>query len=289
MPKHGASKSQGPVKLSIIIASLLASGCAQLDSLSNDFLNQKDVASQQQPHNSLDPLEAYNDAKDPKFILSEAAKLATEEKEYAQALGYWDQIISQYPDYAPAYVGYSNVGRKINAHQKILAKLYGFKATFPQDVSIMSEIAKVYYDLKNYPESLKEIDNALEIEEYDWKLYSLRGVVSDKLNYYSEARASYDKALELSPDNPVVLNNIAASMIRSDELNEAEFYAIRAMETPEANIQIYRTYAKILALQGHNDKAKEFLTQKLDNKSAVNNILKSVSADISQPILWGRR
>jgi|GEM_PF-4554085 len=293
MSKNRFSNIQTPIKLSLIVASFITSGCSQLDqenigNFQNILANGGAVISEKTAVSLADRIDGVN-AEDPKTILIEAAKMATEKNEYGQALIYWDELTKNYPDYAAGYLGYSSVGRKVNAHQKVLAKLYDYKAEHADDYLIMSEIAKVYYDQKKYKMALEEIDVALTFEKDDWKIYSLRGVISDKLNYFTEARASYDKALALSPENPVVLNNMAASMIHSDELGEAEFYAIKAMEAPSVNDQVYRTYAKILTLRGQTDQAREVLMKKIDDEDKVSRILSSVNANIAKPVLWGRR
>ncbi len=286
------STKNGPVKLSVIIASLLVASCSKIGYNPSQDSVESEQASQTKPMSLVD---ADNDTienldkKDPRFILSEAAKIAFNDKKYREALNYWQQMINQYPDYAPAYLGYSNVARKINLQQQVLVKLYDYKHRFPQNIAIMREIAKVHYELKNYAQALEEVDNAIAIENSDWRLYSLRGVISDKLNYYSEAEASYSKALELSPNNSVVLNNIAVSLMMNNKYDDAESYAVKAMSTPEVNIQAYRTYAKVLTLKGDGDSAKDLLTEKLNDEEKAEDIITSVNAEVSNPAFWGRR
>lgn len=293
--------SKSPVKLSVIIASLLSASCSHFD-MRNGFSgddspqNVSQEIQEQKEDNKLEskPLPLVNqqeelDRDDPKFILSEAARIAFEEKKYSQATDYWQQLINQYPDYAPAYLGYSQAGRKINAHRNVLANLYQFKKQEPQNIAIITEIAKVHYETQDYRQALEEIDTVINMQDSDWKLYSLRGVINDKLHYYSEAIASYNKALELSPDNPTVLNNMAVSMMMKGKYNEAEEYASRSIENPEVSTQAFKTYAKILAFKGDTQKAQEILTEKLKNKDQARDIINSAKAEISKPSLWGRK
>ncbi len=288
----------GPVKLSVIIASLLAASCSNMDirdGLTSVFDSQTEQSSENKPISLVEGNEEMNHLSkdDPKFLLSEAANIATKENNHQEAFKYWEQLIDQSPDYRPAYLGYSNSGRKIGEYNRVLAKLYDFKNRYPDDFTVTSEIAKVHYSLKNYTQALKEVDKAVALHATDWKVYSLRGVISDKLNYYSEAKASYDKALELSPDNPVVLNNLAVSMMMNGKYNTAELYAVKAIDNKSAdkNVsnQAYRTYAKILALKGDGDKAESFLTEKMDDEDSAKEIVNSVNNEVSKPILWGRR
>jgi tetratricopeptide (TPR) repeat protein len=226
---------------------------------------------------------------DPRFILSEAAKIAFKEKKYSESLNYWEQLINQYPDYTPAYIGYSQAGRKMNLHRNILAKLYEFKNRSPQDVEIVTEIAKTHYETQDYRQALEEIDNVINLQNSDWKLYSLRGVINDKLHYYNEAIASYNKALELSPNNPTVLNNIAVSMMMNGKYDDAEMYSTRSINDPNVNAQAFKTYAKILAFKGETDKAEKILTEKFKSEDKATEIINSARAEMSKPSLWGRK
>jgi Flp pilus assembly protein TadD len=283
----------GPVKLSVIIASLLAASCSSTDM--NIFDSQTEQPSEERPLSLVDGNEEMDSLSkdDPKFLLSEAANIAIKENKPQEAFQYWEQLIEKSPDYRPAYLGYSSVGRKIGEYNRVLAKLYDFKNRYPDDLMVTSEIAKTHYGLKNYTQALKEVDKAVALQDTDWKMYSLRGVISDKLNYYSEAKASYNKALELSPDNPVVLNNLAVSMMMNGKYAEAELYAVKAIDNKNTdknvNNQAYRTYAKILALKGDGDKAEALLAEKMDDEDGAKDIVDSVNNEVSKPILWGRR
>ena len=286
-----------PVKLSVIIASILATSCGHIDFRNGIFNDSSSVAQQEESSGENQPMAISDissdnfeniDKNDPRFILTQAADLAVKEKKYPEALKYLEQLTNQYPDYVQGYMKYSQVGRKINLHRNVLSKLYNAKTKFPNDVQITSEIAKVQYEMKDYNQALKEVDNAIKLNNSDWKLYSLRGIINDKMGYFTESQSSYAKALELSPDNSTILNNMAASQMLNKHYEEAEILATKAIQNDNVNIQAYRTYAKILVLKGDNDKALEVLTTKLKDKNKAEQVISSVSTEVSKPAYWGR-
>ena len=286
-----------PVKLSVIIASILATSCGHIDFRNGIFNDSSSVAQQEESSDENQPMAISDissdnfeniDKNDPRFILTQAADLAVKEKKHPEALKYLEQLTNQYPDYVQGYMKYSQVGRKINLHRNVLSKLYNAKTKFPNDVQITSEIAKVQYEMKDYNQALKEVDNAIKLNNSDWKLYSLRGIINDKMGYFTESQSSYAKALELSPDNPTILNNMAASQMLNKHYEEAEILATKAIQNDNVNIQAYRTYAKILVLKGDNDKALEVLTTKLKDKNKAEQVISSVSTEVSKPAYWGR-
>jgi len=56
----------------------------------------------------------------------------------------------------------------------------------------------------------------------DWRVFSGLGIASSSLGMHAEAQGFFAKALELSPNNPTVLNNMAMSMILDKKLTQAE-------------------------------------------------------------------
>lgn len=288
--------TNAPIHLSILIASLMSSGCGTLK-MSYDKIREQVALpgsqSEQVQQQEISPIPMdkmdQTQKSDPKTILMDAANIAIEQGKHAEAMNYWAQLTSQYPDDIDGYLGYAKSGRKLRAHQRVLSKLYDYKMRNPHNTEIISEIAKVHYELKDYHQALEEIDSAIELDGSNWKHYSLRGVISNKLNYPFEAEASYGKALELSPNNPTVLNNLAASKIANGQYDDAEFFITKAIDHPEASMQVYRTYAKILTLKGDRAQAEAFLQAKLGNQSDVNMIVNSVKTQVSRPVMWGRR
>ena len=56
----------------------------------------------------------------------------------------------------------------------------------------------------------------------DWRVFSGLGIASSSLGLHAEAQGFFAKALELSPNNPTVLNNMAMSLILDKKLTQAE-------------------------------------------------------------------
>ena len=62
-------------------------------------------------------------------------------------------------------------------------------------------LGNVLYRLQRYEEAIASYDRALELKPDDDQAWNNRGIVLDNLQRYEEALASYDKALELNPDD----------------------------------------------------------------------------------------
>ena len=77
-------------------------------------------------------------------------------------------------------------------------------------------------------------------ETKDWRVLSGIGVANAGLGQHSEAQRYLEKALQLSPDNPAVLNNLALSYILDRKVDRGRELLIRAAAAGGDRPQIAR-------------------------------------------------
>ena len=104
----------------------------------------------------------------------------------------------------------------------------------------------------------------------------------------SEAIANYRAALERSPNNFVVLNNLAYLLMESGDLKSAEEFSERAYEMQADNAAIVDTYAQILVKQGETEKALEaynkVMTDEVNNEEIILNYIETLLINDSKVI-----
>lgn len=225
---------------------------------------------------------------DPRSYLTEAAHIAENEGNYREAASLWRKLIETHPDFRPALYGFSKAGRLSGLNKPILRVLYDAISKTPLDADLIAETAKVHYTSGEYKSAMKQVDEAIKVNSNKWQYYSLKGAIADKMNLFSEAKASYEKAMELSPDNAKILNNYAVSCLTSGDLENAEKYAFDGINAQKPNLQNYQTYAKILVKQGRDKEAEKLLKEKLDKDKAAL-VMRNVRRTTETPVLWGRR
>ncbi len=86
---------------------------------------------------------------------------------------------------------------------------------------------------------------------------------------YDKAIERYRRLLELMPNNPAILNNLAYALARQSNLREALPMAERAYQLAEGNPAVSHTLGWVYHLVGQNDKAVKLLEQAA--RSAVKN------------------
>lgn len=97
-----------------------------------------------------------------------------------------------------------------------LKKKHSFKDKFAQGLK--------YGLAKNYTESLKFFNEAIEINSKDFATYNNKGVVLEKLGKYNEAIECYYKAIELKPDSLKFYLNISYVYILTDNFPKSLNY-----------------------------------------------------------------
>jgi Flp pilus assembly protein TadD len=121
---------------------------------------------------------------------------------------------------------------------------------------------------KNYAEAAKHYSLALHAigkpKAIDWPLIFRRGVVYDQLEQWDAAQKDFTHALELSPDEPEILNYLAYSwLLRGEKLEEAEAMLRRAVRAKPESAQIMDSYGWALYHKGEYKKALIILEKAL--------------------------
>jgi Flp pilus assembly protein TadD len=97
----------------------------------------------------------------------------------------------------------------------------------------------------------------------DWRVVSLLGVAYEQVSRLDEAEAAFRRALELSPDNPAVLSNLAMHEAAAGRTADAETLLRKAAARPDAGLQVRQNLALILGLEGKLAEAETIQRQDL--------------------------
>jgi len=106
----------------------------------------------------------------------------------------------------------------------------------------------------------------------DWRAPSLLGVAYEQVSRLDEAKASYELALSLSPNNPSVLTNLALFHAGKGDAAQAETLLRSAATQPAATLQVRQNLALVLGMQGKLAEAEKMLREDLPPAAAENNL-----------------
>jgi len=90
-------------------------------------------------------------------------------------------------------------------------------AATPDSPRALLTLADMYRQMEKWPEAAKEYANALEriprVEQRHWSILFGRGVAYERSKQWDKAEADMLKALELQPDQPLILNYLGYSWV----------------------------------------------------------------------------
>ena len=116
------------------------------------------------------------------------------------------------------------------------------------------------------------LERARDAAPRDWRPLSLLGVAYQQVRRFDDARAAWNQALTLSPNNPDVLSNAAMAAMAEGDAAGAEALLRRAANQPTATIQVRQNLAIALGLQGTTGEAEAILRRDLPPEQAERNL-----------------
>ena len=110
-----------------------------------------------------------------------------------------------------------------------------WSAARPHDVDALSALAGLQRSAKKYVEAAATYDKAIAAvgipQRDNWTLFYFRGICFERSKQWPKAEADFKKALELYPDQPLVLNYLGYSWVdQGINLEEAFKMLRRAVE-----------------------------------------------------------
>jgi Flp pilus assembly protein TadD len=134
---------------------------------------------------------------------------------------------------------------------------------YPNNLDALLEAARDHVaDGKGFY-ALDPLHKAQAIAPKDWRVYSLMAVARDQNRQPDEARAAYEQALALSPDNPAVLSNLGLWCVVHGKSADGEAYLRRAAAQPGATAQERQNLALVLGMEGKFTEAEHLMRDDL--------------------------
>jgi tetratricopeptide (TPR) repeat protein len=116
-----------------------------------------------------------------------------------------------------------------------ITRLKAMAGERPERIDAALTLADLLRSKERYADSVGAYDTAVsrlkEVKENDWPIYFGRGIVLERLKQWPRAEADMKKALQLSPEQPYVLNYLGYSWIdQGKNLDEGMKMLKRATE-----------------------------------------------------------
>ena len=166
----------------------------------------------------------------------------------------------------------TGVALKQVSHWKNSLSLYSHTVAVGQgNVVTMHNYCSALINFSRFAEAEEQCRRAIEIKPDFVDTYLLLGLIQMKTERSAEASVSFRKVLEMRPNDPMALNNIAVALTLSGETDEAEKTLKTLMQTfrerglpPPNLVGAYANLATAFAGQRRYDKAADWFPLALE-------------------------
>jgi Flp pilus assembly protein TadD len=204
--------------------------------------------------------------------LQQAAVATEAEGDYAAAANHYRNLVDRRPDDLEAILGLAR-NLRYSGHAKTAVEvLDASAATFGDAPTFVVERGKANLASGNVNEAINWLANARAKDEKNWEIHAALGIAYDLTEAFAKARESYDRALQLSKDNPVVLNNMAISAALAGDVERAIATLENAPPAARRSAQVRQNLALFYGIKGDMDKAEALAKMDLDEASVRNNL-----------------
>jgi tetratricopeptide (TPR) repeat protein len=166
----------------------------------------------------------------------------------------------------------ASLDAKQDHYDEAVSRLQAMVAEKPERIDAALRLADLLRSKERYGEAAQAYDIAIQrihqTEERYWPVYFGRGIVLERLKQWPKAEADMKKALELSPDQPHVLNYLGYSWIDQGlHLQDGMKMLERATELRPDDGAITDSVGWAFYRLGQYDKAVEWLEKAIEQKS----------------------
>lgn len=203
--------------------------------------------------------------------IRQMALVAEQKKDYSLALNQYQKLYSRVPTDENAILGLARNFRYVGASAESIRILKANKIQFTNEQTYLGELGKSFIAANRNTEALETLELAVKTGTSEWHVYSALGIVYDLHEMFDKSSVAYKTALDLSPGNPEVYNNLAFSYALRGNLEEAIQILNREAPKKPSGIQLRQNLAFFYCLTGDLEKAERLSRMDLDVKDVRKN------------------
>lgn len=175
---------------------------------------------------------------------------ADPKSELDRAIAYWGQQYAKQPSDRTAALSYALNLKAAGQKKAALQVLQQASLYHGNDQEIASEYGRLALEFGQVGLAQKLLAVAYDPTNPDWRVVSAQGTVLAKQGDYQGAIPYYERALQLAPDQPSVVNNLAMALVADGQAAKAEPLLRQAAADPDADPRVRQNLALVLDLQG---------------------------------------
>ena len=189
-----------------------------------------------------------------------SAELLTDDDQFTLAIRNYDRVPATDPSFYSAEMGRADALLEDGKNDAAIEVLRGLTKTYPTIPSIFSSLGDALRRNSRFEEATEAYTSALgllpEPRPNHWFLYYARGITYERTDRWQDAEDDFRFALELSPEQPLVLNYLGYGLVEKRiKLDEAQMMIEKAVELRPDDGYITDSLGWVLYRLGKYDEA----------------------------------
>jgi len=185
---------------------------------------------------------------------------------------FWSREFDSDPTDAAAGVELAVALRLLGHYEEAAATVTRVLVLHPDNLPALLESARAYIEMDKGFYALEPLKKAQAAAPRDWAVYMLEGVAHEQNEQPDDARTAYLQALDLSPNNPAILSDLALWYAKRGDTCQAEKLLRTASAQPAATAQERQNLALVLGMEGRFTEAERLMRQDLPPPITDNNL-----------------
>jgi Flp pilus assembly protein TadD len=207
-----------------------------------------------------------------KATLRDAAIVAHQSLDYEAAATHYRSLYERDPDDTAALLGAARNLRYSGSSSEAIDVMVAGISDHGQIPAFVLELSKSQITSRHFDEARKNLEVALKLLPDDWDVLSTTGIFNDYLGEFDAAQSAYNAALEFSPNNVAVINNLALSLAQSGKLEAGIAILAKLVNDEKSTPHTRQNLAMLYALAGDIKSAEELIRQDLSENAAIENL-----------------
>lgn len=145
------------------------------------------------------------------------AELYLRQGDYKRSNAFYSQVAEASPFFRLSRIEMANNLSRLEKIEEAVTKLKELIEAEPDDLTGYMVLGSLFNREERYPEAAEVYDRAVGIiglpQTYHWNLFFRRGIAYERMKEWEKAEPNFKKSLELSADQPEVLNYLGYSWI----------------------------------------------------------------------------
>jgi tetratricopeptide (TPR) repeat protein len=200
------------------------------------------------------------------------AGILQSKEQYDLAISSFESIPADQPEAVEAEIGRAESMYSAGRIDEAIAALRNTAVAHPRWIEARTSLGDMLRRKERFAEAGEAYDGALALvphpERHHWPLFYQRGIAFERSKQWARAEADFLKALELEPDQPLVLNYLGYSWVEMGaNLAEAQAMIEKAVEQRPDDGYIVDSLGWVLYRLGKFESAVEHLEKAVELKS----------------------